>query len=537
MIPAPICRRTAEFRGECRGGFAPGGVSPIGGAANPRGIFAMKPVPRIQWLVALVLACVPLGAVAQTRVDPFRLHLPQNRTFDAARAWARADVVDAMQTMLNSEGDAMTLQIQGGFSAGLFVNGGARLSFQAHLARGFDGQPYYEISIGADVAATAGVELVEGVEGNAALSVGGSTVYRFSSLADAARGIDALIVATASDSLVGSRFIANRQKTVASARKALRTASKALKALRSATPKFMRKWRSFKRAFARHSRAIRQARALLGRASTLLKQYGKFTAGVKKARAYLDRNRECREFRIALQGSVEAALGIPGLSLEGLGAGASATATGTVTVRVFAKRGTVRVVGIERSFESAVELWAAAVVGGELAQTHSIGYSDTIELRNGRYARTLEQSLTITADTAVRGSVGVGIAGKYGIGRTMSFTIDRADLVRVQRSFLLAFLQVRSAGDFNRLISIAGSLPVEFSLQDRYDAGLKAKVGMSGAGNGAEVSGSAFWHDCGVHAVETLTIAEALGRLQQAPLVRQVDAAAAKAAAIARRAL
>lgn len=501
----------------------------------------MKPAPRLrlrkQWLVALVLVCAPLSALAQTRVDPFRLHLPQNRTLAAARAWARADVVTAMRTMLNSEGDAMTLQIQGGFSAGVFVNGGARISFQAHLARGFDGKPYYEVSIGADVAATAGVELAEGIEGNAALSVGGATVYRFATLAAAARGIDALIVATASDSLVGRPFIASRQKTVRSARKALSAASKALRALRKATPKFMRKWKSYKRTYARHSRSISKARTLLARASALLKQYGKFTASVKTARAYLDRNRECREFRIALQGSVEATLGIPGLTLEGLGAGASATATGMVTVRVFAARGNVRVLGIERSFETEVALWAAAVVGGELVQTHSIGYDDVVELRNGRYARTLEQTLTIAADTAVRGSVGVGIAGKYGIGRAMSLTIQRADLVRVQLSFLQAFLRVRSAADFDRLIAIAGSLPVEFSLQDRYDAGLAAKVGMSGAGNGGEVSGSAFWHDCGVNAVETLTIADALGRLQQAPLVQQVDAAATQAAALARRVL
>lgn len=482
------------------------------------------------WVAMTLLLSTLAGAATAQRVDPFRLHLPKNRTLEAAQAWAGAQLPKAMRTMLNSDGDALTLHIEGGFSAGLFVNGGAKIEFDTHLARGDEGGTYYEVAIGADVAATAGVELAEGIEGNAALGVGGTTVYRYATLADACRGVEALIIATANDSIVGAPFINKRKAALRAAQKTLGWAKKGLRTLKRATPKFLRKRGWFKRKIRRWSRRISNANKTISRLQSYLKQYNRFKSDVRTARARLRAARYCREVRLSIAGSLEASLGVPGLSLEGLGAGVSGEVKGTAAVRIFPKRSATQDLEIVRSVESTVELWAAAVIGGELTQQHGITFADSIRLQNGRYARTLASTMTLTTDTGVRGSLGVGIAGKYGVGRSMAFTVQTRDAAAVSQALVRAFLNVRSAGDFNDMIAIAGSLPVEFALQDRYDAGLKMKIGVSGAGNGFNVGGSTFWIDAGVNAVEVMTIAEALGRLQQATLVRQIDAAAKRIA-------
>ena len=98
----------------------------------------------------------------------------------------------ALERALNSTGDQIELEIESGFTIGVFANAGGSTRFQAFIERTDDG---YEVGLGLGQQVEGGVEIVSGVEMAVAAGAGGRVIFLFNSISDIERALQQIAVA------------------------------------------------------------------------------------------------------------------------------------------------------------------------------------------------------------------------------------------------------------------------------------------------------------------------------------------------------
>jgi len=143
--------------------------------------------------------------------DEWLPHLPKADDLAGARGLA-----ERLQRMLNSEGDAVRLALEIEITVGLGIEvvdakAGGKLACEFTVERTAEG--LYEVVVGADLAALAGVSAGTGAEvgAEASAGAGASRLFRFHSAPGAARGMLGLVLALRFPELQPGRFLAGSE--------------------------------------------------------------------------------------------------------------------------------------------------------------------------------------------------------------------------------------------------------------------------------------------------------------------------------------
>lgn len=143
--------------------------------------------------------------------DEWLPHLPAADDLAGARGLA-----ERLQRMLNSEGDAVRLALEIEITVGLGIEvvdakAGGKLACEFTVERTAEG--LYEVVVGADLAALAGVSAGTGAEvgAEASAGAGAARLFRFHSAPGAARGMLGLVLALRFPELQPGRFLAGSE--------------------------------------------------------------------------------------------------------------------------------------------------------------------------------------------------------------------------------------------------------------------------------------------------------------------------------------
>ncbi|HEX6883515.1 MAG TPA: hypothetical protein VF530_09050 [Planctomycetota bacterium] len=174
------------------------------------GILELGGAPPRQWSHGLELHPVT-EAEAPLWFDEWLPHLPAVDDLAGARGLA-----ERLQRMLNSAGDQVRLALELEVTLGLGIEvvdakAGGKLACEFTVERTDEG--LYEVVVGADLAALAGVSAGTGAEVGAEASSGAGTarLFRFHSAPGAARGMLGLVLALRFPELQPGRFLAGSE--------------------------------------------------------------------------------------------------------------------------------------------------------------------------------------------------------------------------------------------------------------------------------------------------------------------------------------
>lgn len=130
---------------------------------------------------------------AELALVDFLPHLPVDRGPDVLGALVTGDIEQTVRAALNSANDSIALKLEGNGTGGAGANGGMKIEFEVEIKRTEDGR--YELTVAQEAAATAGLELTGGIEGEAAFGVGTERVFRFESIEGALYGVNGIALA------------------------------------------------------------------------------------------------------------------------------------------------------------------------------------------------------------------------------------------------------------------------------------------------------------------------------------------------------
>lgn len=219
---------------------------------------------------------------------------------------------------------------------------------------------------------------------------------------------------------------------------------------------------------------------------------------------------------ICLNGSIdaEATVGIPGVSLPGVGLGVSGEVKKEQKIRwEYAREGRPLHITISRQFEVKGQVKAGAGIAAELTSKMSVELEDVFSIDGNAWPLHTESKATLGSNLDVAGyipvPVGPAISMKRALGRNWSVSMAQGDLLILLARASLPSLLIDPQGAIE---TIAGT-SVEFTLQDRLETGFVGKLGISAGGNGGKLGGSLIWKDQGRKLQVETTIGDAVENL------------------------
>lgn len=473
-----------------------------------------------------------------------------------------------LHTALNSAGDELVakLEVEASVAIVALVNVGGSAELEAKITRREDGR--YDVELGADLTAKAGVELAEGVEAKVGQGVGGTRIFRFHSVAGVARGLYGLALALRFPELQPARFLADRgafdaalafaermherrraaelalaelerqvwtvvegrlavaRQREAAARAAYLREKAEFDSCRLHTPasyiELALRYAGYRAAVAARTvadaastaaraavEAARQvadaARQEVARALDAVARVGRVVLAIGQTVGFAKDHYVGSELRFDTVGEAEAVLGIPGVKLANVGAGAEAELKVTNALRFEkATAQAPRTITICRTYESRGKVYAGYAFGGELEITQQLELVDAFEFGAGA-PRWAEHGATLRRDTRISGVAGAIAYQSSGIGRTSELWIAQDELLADAGNLLTLLQDDGLAG----AISGLGLAEVGFSIQDRRQDCVGFAAGASIAGYGGSIEGSLEWSDQGDRRVHSSSIHDA----------------------------
>lgn len=133
--------------------------------------------------------------VPKLTLSDFAPRLPERRVDEVNDALYDFEMIQALRTALNSAGDEVKLELNAKLNVAVVaaVNLGGKIKLTVGVKRTGDDQ--YDLYLDQEVAGTAGVELVDGVEAEASVPMACQQIYRFHSVDGVVRGMKGLIFA------------------------------------------------------------------------------------------------------------------------------------------------------------------------------------------------------------------------------------------------------------------------------------------------------------------------------------------------------
>jgi hypothetical protein len=390
----------------------------------------------------------------------------------------------ALDLALNSKDDAITLKLGGNLEVPVWagVTVGGKVEFKASVTRGedSDGAVIYDVAIGSDVAASAGVGI--GVAGLGVSKGGGlDVIWRYASTHEVARALRSMAILQAVNyrlelaCLAINTQLARINRGIDAAR---RRADRARRAVRSRMP-----WRNnalVKRMRRNSDRRRANVRASADRARRVVEQ---IIGWVAAERIFLTLHLHGYETRVT--STMEISAGTPGFgnSKEG----------GEWT---FANLGASVAVGTERQFAVRVELvpesdamffehkviFTKSIKGAagfgigvaaegkrviELIQKTQIG-TDGLQRDNGG------TTVKLTLDGKLLGVLGAVVTGQFGVGGEVALELRLQDLLGYSADALSILLD----DDTNKVANLLRAIPIKFHARHRYEAGVAIGIGI-----------------------------------------------------------
>jgi hypothetical protein len=226
---------------------------------------------------------------------------------------------------------------------------------------------------------------------------------------------------------------------------------------------------------------------------------------IGEGQAFLDRSYNGFEWSLTVEARGKVSAGP--VSVPGVGAKASAALNGTAKLRYeLMPEGEKLAVTLvlegkgEGSAQMGVGVAGAVKLGAEVEfDFRRPGGSSAYELH--------VPTIKLTGDAVLRGTLGVGLVGEYGVGRATSITIAVSDFVPVLEGIADAI----HTDDPMTAVAAIGALQCTYELQDRWEAALVTGGAGSAAGTGGELKIGATWADRGdAIKVEGTTIGKVL---------------------------
>jgi hypothetical protein len=388
----------------------------------------------------------------------------------------------ALDVALNSKGDALTVDLSGNLEVPVYpgVTAGGKASVKAAIQRGADskGNVVYDVVIGADVAAAAGVGLGAGGLG-ASLGGGVELVWRYESTHEVARALRSMAILQA----VGPRLelvslalhtqIQNVDRAIESVR---RTLDRCRAFLRARTP-----WRNNPHIRQLEQQIDRQRaarRALADRARALV---GNVVSWVAVERIFLTVHMHGFEKHSAVAAEVNVSAGFGDAKADGQVSGANLGASAAAGIETQFGIRVERVpesdamfvqhkVQHTRSLAASAGLGLGASVAAkrvmELTRRLQIG-ADGVQLADSG------TTVKVSLDGRLLGAVGAVVAGQFGVGGEVALELRLADLL----GFHVDAIEILLGDDEGRIVALLRAVPVKVEARGRYEAGVA--VGFS----------------------------------------------------------
>lgn len=468
--------------------------------------------------------------------------LPDNRVPEIKGELDSLDLEGTLYTALNSAGDSITLKLGGHLTVGAGANAGGKVNVEVTVERTDDDR--YELALDQEAAVTAGVELDANTEAEAALGLGGKQIFSFHSIPAVVRGIWGLALTQACKGMVppntgyARELLASAEQARAVANQKLNEVKTRIQGIKSRINRIkaaIRATRAGSYARVRLNMALKTAeralRALNSRFRNLVQYEVDTAAAVEGARQLLQEAMEgavrithlmrymvqainflndhfaAVRVKLGFTAGLEAKLGIPGVSLQNVGAGIGAEVEtyATVLFEMPETSGEPVLLTITRHYAGKGKASAGMVVAADVAVERSMALVDRYTLQGGE-AVCAAMDVQIATNWRITGGAGVIIAEQIGIGRSVSFSMAQDDLFSAADNIGSNIL----AGDFMQLLETLAAVEVNLSIQDRIEWGYAGKLGVSGAGNGGGVDGAATWADQGRGLQTGVTVADAV---------------------------
>jgi hypothetical protein len=395
------------------------------------------------------------------------------------------DVAGAVNTALNSEGDSITLNIGADGSVGAGGNVGVNGSAEVTVTLNEEGK--YEVSLTAEAGVSVGAELAEGTEANAGVSASVSPTFTFDSPEEVAQGLAAMaglaaqaapgtsVLTTVVDQVAGpAAGVSNWLGDQFEGASGLPVVGGAANAVGD-----------FFHGIGQGAQAVDNATG--AEAAQFLQQH--LTSVTVTGGAAVD---------------VAANLGIPGVELEGFGLGAEAAATGETSLTFeFTQPPTVsvdRTFGLEASASAGFGLGVSGESSASVNFHNEFILNENFNLGQALSGQQVQSPLipgeaTVTFELESQGQLGAtvpGVSANQGVGGTVSFEVNQADVLNgLGSSALQSFAQ----GNLQPLLSHLGNVPITVESELYGTASLEGGVGASVLGNGLSVEGGITWQD------------------------------------------
>jgi hypothetical protein len=410
----------------------------------------------------------------------------------------------ALDVALNSKGDALTLDLNGSLAVPIVVvpgvTVGGKAALKAAIKRGEDtvGAVVYDLAIGADVAATAGVGVT--VAGVTASQGGGmDVIWRFASVHDLARGIRSMLILQAVADRIEMACLA-LDTQLEKIDRAIDSARRAADGFRAAVRVRM-PWRDnpLVRALQCRQDELRaQRRELADRARRNVEW---LIGQVADARIFLITHQHGYEVRrtIGIEGSVGAGFGDADKGGEVSGANFGASLAAGIEQQIVLRAERVpesEALAFERKVILTKSIVASAGVGVGFNGASKRVVELTTRLQMGRDGLQADGSGTtvrLTLDNKVLLALGAICTGQAGIGREITLQLRLADLLGYSKDALAILL----GDDEHRIAQMLLAFPIEFSVRGRYEAGFAFGFGLDIKGVCKfGVGASAMMSDC-----------------------------------------
>lgn len=434
---------------------------------------------------------------------------PENILVEEVAGLMRTGALEAaLDVALNSKGDALTLDINANLEVPIVVvpgvTVGGKAAFKAKIKRDEDtvGAVVYDLAIGADVAASAGVGVNSGAAG---AGLGGSSgkgveiVWRFASTHELARALRSMTIlqAVADQIEVACMAIDAQLERVDRAVDAARRAADRVRgAVRSVMP-----WADnalVRQMQHRHDELRAQRREIADR---IRKNVESLISWIAEARIFLIKHQHGYEVRQTMAIEANASVGIPvdGGTASGSNLGAS-VAAGIEQQNVLRAEFVPEseAVLFERKFTFTKSLSASAGFGVGMAGSNKRVIELSTKLQMGKDGLQPDASGTtvkVTLDNRVLLALGSIISSQAGIGREVTLELRLADLLGYSKDAIAILL----GDDEHKVAEMLLAFPLEFSVRGRYEAGFACGIGLDleGLFKGG-IGASAMLTDCGI---------------------------------------
>lgn len=395
-------------------------------------------------------------------------------------------LTSAINLALNSDGDSLSFDFDGCLEVPVYacISAGGKVAFKAAVERGSEGsRTWYDLKIGRDVAASASVGV--GVLGaNASAGVGGDLIWRFSTPAQVARGIKAMIILKAVDDRLEAACLAI-DTTFAKDDRAIELARRTVDTLR-------RRFRSFragqqsplvKRAQKRLDALRARRRAAIDRARKVARKWIHWVAA---ERTFLTESLFGFELRRTISAGASA----------GLSFGTKDAAGKTTSSSTFANLGIQGSAGMERTIlfqqgydrktktfsytnkivsTKSVNVAGGCDIGGTATGKRVLEMSQEMQVAfDGSQRHESDTFVRLTLDGSAAVVVGVVLTGQAGIGGEIQLEMKGSDLL----SYGKDAIGILMGDDDGKLIQLLRTLPVKLSACGRYDAGIAVGFGF-----------------------------------------------------------